>query len=356
MEIFETELAGNHLIDWGQGGLAFVGLWLAFILVRKIVSRQTREKNVAPLGVIHDLVSIQISKLGLPVYLPFSLIVASRFLKPMPELHTWLFYALMAGIAFRVVRFGQALIHLALDRALSGAEGERRSELIMLRNLSWVISALLWLLAGIFVLSNAGINVSSALAGLGIGGVAVALAAQKILGDLFASIGLLLDKPFHVGDLIGVNDATGTVERIGMKTTRIRSVSGEELIMPNSILASSKISNFSLAFKRRVALTLRLAPSASADQRRLLVTWVTEALASVSRVELEVVQFSSFGDSTLNYDVSYFVPANDPEFKINAQHEANLAIAERLDREGVRLAFPTQTLNFSKETAEIFRN
>jgi small-conductance mechanosensitive channel len=355
MEILNTELAGNRLMDWAQGVLAFIGLWLVFILLRSIVQRQILIKSEQPNLSMNEVVLTQLSKLGLPVYLPFSLIAASRFFKPIPELHTWLFYALMAGIAFRVVRFGQALIHFSLDHALSGAEGERRSELIMLRNLSWLISALLWLLAIIFVLSNAGINVSSALAGLGIGGVAVALAAQKILGDLIASVGLLLDKPFRIGDLIGVNDAMGTVERIGMKTTRIRSVNGEELILPNSTLTSSKISNFSRAMKRRVCLQLSLAASSSAEQRRSLVSWIAEALASVPRVELEVVQFSNFGESTLNYDVNYFVPANDSDYKINAQHEANLAIAERLDREGVVLAAPTRTLNFSKQTAEILK-
>jgi len=349
VDILNLRFAGNTLGEWGRAGLVLGGLWLFFILLsRFLLGRMKRTADAEPAR-IRDLALSEAGKLAIPVFLPCSLLLASRFIEVGQRAHTWLLYLLTAGITFRLVRFCQSLIGFALDHALSEAHGDRRSELAALRNLSWIFSALLWSLAGIFLLDNAGVNVSSALAGLGIGGIAIALSAQKILGDLFASVGILMDKPFRIGDLIGVHDPMlaperagsdaplGTVERIGLKTTRIRGVNGEELILPNSSLAAARISNFSRARRRRVSIALQLAPSTPGAQRRAVSTWIAEALATVPGAGFESVRFS-LEEPAGSYQVSYSVPANDPGFTIDAEHQANLAILERLEREGVALS------------------
>lgn len=349
MDILDTRFAGNRLEEWARAGLVFVGLWLAFILLSRIFLRRLKGKATST-GWVNELALSEAGKLAFPVFLPCSLIVASRFLDVSPKVHALLLYLLTAGITFCVVRFCQSLIGRALDRAHSEAQGARRSELAAVRNLSSIFNAVIWVLAALFLLGNAGIDVSGALAGFGIGGIAIALSAQRILGDLFASIGILVDKPFRIGDLIGAHDpmtafaghgsdeAIGTIERIGLKSTRIRGANGEELILSNSSLSASRISNFSRATRRRVGLKIEVSSSTGAGPRRALPRWIAEALATVPRTELEAAQFTGFGESHLTYEVSFFVPVNDPGFTLDTQHEANLAIFERLEREGVVLA------------------
>jgi small-conductance mechanosensitive channel len=351
LEILQNEVAGNRLLEWLQALGVFVSLWLGLWLLRRSLLRLLRSRLEAA-G--NDFLPTQLSKLGLPVFLPLSLIIACRLLKPMPELHTWLYYALVAGIAFRTVRFAQAAIQFGLDHAMSSAQGERKSELATLRSLTWIVGALLWFLAAVFVLANAGVNVSGALAGLGIGGIAVALSAQKILGDLFASISLILDKPFHVGDLIGSGDVQGTVERIGLRSTRIRSVSGELAILPNSLLASAKISNFSQATRSRLALSFTLPLSTPPALRRAFPALAAEALQGVPHAQLEAAQLSRSGESSLEFSVSFFVPANEPACS-NAAHEANLAILERLERAGIGFGPQVPVLELSKEAADLLK-
>lgn len=351
LHFLDRELAGSSLQQWLQATLLFLGLWLLFLLLKQVLQRRASFLDTQGSRPLHLLLLGQLSKLGLPVALPLFLLLSLRCLNDLPEAHKWIFYALMAGVAFRVVRFGQALIQFALDQALSSAEGERRNELATLRNLSWVANFLLWILAGVFILSNAGVNVSSALAGLGIGGIAVALSAQKVLGDLFASISILLDRPFRVGETIKVDEVVGNVERIGMRTTKVRSVNGEEITIPNSTLAQAKISNLSRASRRRVGLAFKLPLGTPAEKRQGLAAVVEAAVQSVPDAQFDLAQLGAFEEKGLDFEIGYFVPANDPQVTRNVQHEVNLAILAAFEERGIALSVPQKVEVLRPETA-----
>lgn len=203
---------------------------------------------------------------------------------------------------------------------------------------------LVWVLFLLLALANLGINVSHLAAGLGLGGIAIALALQTILGDLFASLSIVLDRPFALGDFIVIGDALGTVEHIGLKTTRIRSLSGEQLVFSNGELLKSRIRNFQRMHERRVLFTLGITydtPYAKVDSVRQIIRDIIQAQPDV---RFDRAHFKNFGDFSLVFEVVYFVLDPDYNRYMEIQAAINLALFKRFEEAGIEFAFPTQTL------------
>ena len=174
--------------------------------------------------------------------------------------------------------------------------------------------------------------------------MAVALAAQSILGDLFSAVAIYLDKPFEVGDFIVLDDYKGTVEHVGIKTTRVRSLSGEVLVFANSHLTSSRIRNFQLMKERRVVLNFGLVLQTPVDKVKAVPRVVKDIILNTEKVKLDRVHFSGLGESALQFEAVYFV--QDPDFNLymDLNQRILLSILEAFEAEGVRLAYPTRTL------------
>lgn len=215
----------------------------------------------------------------------------------------------------------------------------------MVRLLSQIV---LWSLGLIFILSNLGIEVTSLIAGLGIGGIAIAFALQSILGDLFSSFSIYLDKPFRVGDYIVVGDSSGTVEKVGIKTTRIRTLQGEELVIPNGELTSSRIQNFKRMQQRRNSIDFGVLYETPREKVARIPDLVREAFEKVGEGEFDRVHFTTFGDSALGFTVAYYVNSSDYVDFLNVQEAFNLNLMEVFEREGIEFAYPTQTLYIKK--------
>ncbi|WP_295906259.1 mechanosensitive ion channel family protein [uncultured Bdellovibrio sp.] len=190
-------------------------------------------------------------------------------------------------------------------------------------------------------LSNIGVNIGAMLAGMGIGGIAIALAAQNILGDLFGSLSIILDKPFVVGDYIVVGNDEGTVENIGVKTTRVRSLTGEELIFANKDLLESRVKNFKRMWKRRVSLKFSVPLETSSEKLKQIPDWVKEYVVAISLLQFERCHFSGIGESFLKFETVFWV--NDPSFAkyMDLQQELLLKLIDRFRAENVQLAIPT---------------
>lgn len=197
---------------------------------------------------------------------------------------------------------------------------------------------LIWIFAFLTTLSVLGVDITALVAGLGIGGVAVALAVQNILGDLFASLSIVLDRPFEVGDFIQVGDHMGSVERVGLKTTRIRSLSGEELIFANSDLLASRIRNYKRMAERRVVFTFGVGYDAPRERLAALPGAVAAWLKARPRVRFDRAHFQGFGEFALNFEVVYFVLSADYVEYMDIQQALNLALMEMLEKEGLSLA------------------
>ncbi|MEM9996781.1 MAG: mechanosensitive ion channel family protein [Bacteroidota bacterium] len=199
-------------------------------------------------------------------------------------------------------------------------------------------------LALLLILSNLGVEVTALVASLGIGGIAVALAAQNILGDLFAALSIVLDKPFVVGDFLNVGEFLGSVEKVGLKTTRLRSLSGEQLIFSNSDLVKSRVRNFKRMEERRIVFGFGVTYQTTAAQLEAIPTWVRAIAEAEPNVRFDRAHFKQFGASSLDFEVVYFV--TDPDFAIymDRQQAINLAIVRKFEEEGIDFAYPTQTL------------
>lgn len=237
------------------------------------------------------------------------------------------------------VRAALALIlHVLTDSWAAG----RADETSALQSVVPILKIVLWTLGLVFFLDNVGVKVSAVVAGLGVGGVAIALSAQAVLGDLLSHVAILFDRPFAIGDFITVDDFSGTVDRIGIKTTRLRSVSGELLVFPNSSLTSSRIRNFKSMRKRRVLFGFGVVYETPTETLREIPAVVRKIVEETPDAEFERAHFASYGDSSLNFEVVYHVVTGDYTRYMDAQQAINFRLKEELERRRVGFAYPTR--------------
>jgi small-conductance mechanosensitive channel len=230
---------------------------------------------------------------------------------------------LVGGV--QLATWGNILIAHVLEARVAELRGSDPASATTLNGVTILVRGLLWLVLVLLALDNLGVDISALVAGLGIGGVAIALATQNILGDLFASLSIVLDKPFVVGDFIVVGDLMGTVEHVGLKTTRIRSLSGEQLVFSNSDLLASRVRNFKRMSERRVLFTVGVTYQTSADQ-----------LAAIP-------------DSALTFEIVYYVLDPDYNRYMDTQQRVNLDIFRRFEGAGIEFAYPTRTVYLRSE-------
>ena len=213
--------------------------------------------------------------------------------------------------------------------------------------MSWGLRTLLWSVVLLAILSNVGVNITAFIASLGVGGIAVALAVQNILGDLFASLAIAVDKPFEVGDFVAVGSVSGTVQVIGLKTTRIRSLQGEQIVMSNTDLLKQTISNFRMLERRRIVFGFGVTYDTTPEQAEAIPAIVRKLIEAHPKLRFDRAHFKAFGASSLDYEVVYIV--EDPAFSVymDMQQAVNLGLMRELKALGVEFAFPTRTVHIA---------
>ena len=217
--------------------------------------------------------------------------------------------------------------------------------------IAFLAEVALWIILVLMVLDNLGVNITTLVASLGIGGIAIALAVQNILGDLFASLSIALDKPFVAGDFIVIDGMMGSVKHVGLKTTRIQSLSGEELIFSNADLLKSRIRNFKRMAERRVVFQIGLVFGTPPEKLKRVNDIIRDAVLAHPDVRLDRTHFKAIGASSLDFEVVYYVLNPDYNRYMDIQQAINLTLMERLESEGIRFAFPTQTLHIESPRA-----
>jgi len=210
--------------------------------------------------------------------------------------------------------------------------------------LNFIGRVVLWALILLLVLDNLGFNITALVAGLGVGGIAVALAMQTILGDLFASLSIVLDKPFVMGDFLIVDDLLGTVENVGLKTTRLRSLSGEQLVLSNSDLLKSRIRNYGRMYERRVVFNIGVTYQTTREQLIKIPKIIFDAVKLQDKTRFDRSHFKEYGDFSLNFESVYYVKGPDYNEYMDIQQAINLYLHEVFEQEGIEFAYPTQTV------------
>ncbi|WP_081884862.1 mechanosensitive ion channel family protein [Paraburkholderia kururiensis] len=272
-----------------------------------------------------------------------ALLTGSNFLT-MPEKwsnrldHLWFLV-----IGFQIASWLSRAVTLWAQRRLTPQGAVTHNPVITTMG-AWIARTLLWTVLVLAILANMGVDITAFVASLGVGGVAVALAVQNILGDVLASLAIGLDKPFEIGDFIVFNDIAGSIEHIGLKTTRIRSLSGEEVVCGNTALLKNTIHNYKRMKERRIVFGFGVTYDATTGQLREVPALVKRAVEGAGNTRFDRAHFKAFGTSSLDFEVVYYVTSPDYNLYMDVQQRINLELMDGLYRMGLGFAFPTRTV------------
>lgn len=323
---------------------------LAIKVFEGIVLRRMKARASATETKLDDFLVEVIDKAAIPVLFFGTFYLA---LQPL-TLHAKFERAMsLFGIAlgtYVIVRFLSALLSHYFEHYWLVREEDRPRKQSM-RKLLPIAKGLIWAAGLTFLLDNMGFKISTVVAGLGIGGVAFALAAQAILGDLFSYFAIVLDRPFLVGDYITVGEFAGWVEHIGIKTTRLRSQTGEQLIVPNKDLTGSRLRNFRRMERRRVQLTVGVTYQTRPELISAIPAIIEGIIKDIEHVEFERAHLKTCGAYSLDYETVFNIKGNDYMQYMDIQQAFNLALLSEFRARRIELAYPTQTVvNVIKDT------
>jgi small-conductance mechanosensitive channel len=344
---FQTSFLGNSIRNY----LIFLAVFIAGLLIIKVIKsislhrlKKWSEKSATT---IDDFLLEIFEKKLIPLfyfgvfYLSFNSLTLTDSVRRIID---------VAGIIILTyfgLRFILALINYSLERYWVRKEVDKTRQ-GSLKGIITIIKVAVWGIGITFLLDNLGFEISTVIAGLGIGGIAVALAAQTILGDLFSYFVIFFDRPFEVGDFIIIDSYLGTIEHIGIKTTRVRSLGGEQLVFSNTDLTNSRIRNYKRMEKRRVVFKLGVIYQTTSEQLKEIPPIIRKAIEGVKDTVFDRAHFSSYGDFSLDFEIVYYVMSSDYNKYMDIQQEINFAIMEEFEKRGIEFAYPTQTLFMEK--------
>ncbi len=258
----------------------------------------------------------------------------------------WLGIVAVAALALQVGLWLNGGIRAWIDNKLNAEDVHTRNPVI-LAMLGWMMRIAIWATLLLVILSFAGVNITAFVASLGVGGVAIALALQNVLGDLFASMSIGLDKPFEVGHFINFGNIYGTVRHVGVKTTRLAALSGEEVIVGNADLLKNTVHNYGRMSTRRIVFGFGVTYDTDRQLLRQIPDMVHEIIDSLDDMRFDRAHFKSFGDSSLDFEVVYTMTNPDYGLFMDRQQVINLTLMDRFDEAGIEIAFPTRTLHMA---------
>lgn len=349
MEFLNTEYYGNsiqsYLISVGMilGGMLIIRLFRKSILIRLKKWASTTETN------FDDYVVSAVERFILPMLNVGVMYLAVKYLNLGEEGSKVLRNAFVVAFTFYAIRLGTSSLKILLESYAKRQEGGEE-KVKQLKGIMIVINIIIWSLGAVFLFDNLGYNVTAIVTGLGIGGLAVALAAQTILGDLFNYFVIFFDRPFEIGDYIVVDDKKGNVEYVGIKTTRIKSLTGEQIIISNSDLTNSRVHNFKRMERRRIVFNIGVTYQTTPEQLRAIPGSITKIIVDQKDAQIDRCHFSSFGDSSLNFETVYYVTEPDYAKYMDIQQSINLQVFDAFFKEKIDFAYPTQTLFIEKSS------
>lgn len=339
---------GDHwpavTVGLGAALATYLALRFAVGLMRRAVKRLAREQDYSAGDILRRLVQAT-SPLSI---LLFSLIVGVNLATGNARVEEITGTALALIAIFQLALYLRALLLAMVHRQASRAAAEGSALKSGMNILVWFVNTAVICIALLLMLDNFGIDVTALVAGLGVGGIAIGLAAQGIFKDLFSALSILFDKPFEKGDFVIVGAILGTIEEIGLKTTRIRALSGEQVVIGNAALLDERIQNFGRMYERRVAFEFGLIYQTSAQKLREAKRIVEEIIHSAPNARFDRVHFHRFGASSLDFEVVFWVTSPDYNMFMDVNEQVRLAMVERFAEAGLDFAYPTQTVFYAE--------
>jgi small-conductance mechanosensitive channel len=340
-----------HSVCWGNTVLDYLYVvggiflaWLVLQVIKRWILKWIKKVAGGSKTNLDDVAISAVEKFVIPyAYLLINYAIITQ-LKLSPKVAHILYVAITVITIFYAIRaINHALqfsVHLYMRR-----RNEAEARIFQLKGILNVIKVIVWGLGLLVLLENLGYNVTTIIAGLGIGGIAIALAAQNILSDLFSYFVIFFDKPFEIGDAINVGAESGTVEQIGIKTSRIRTVGGEELVMPNAELVKTPIHNFKRQQKRRVVFNLRVVYSTHPQVLQQIPDIIKQVIATKPDVAFDRAHLQALQDYYLNYEIVYNILSADYNLYMDVQQAIYIEILNEFRNREIELALPVQNIN-----------
>jgi small-conductance mechanosensitive channel len=340
----DYELYGGTVQDWLVAGAIFLAGVTLFPLIHALVARRAVRLAEARDLTWGTAVAEAFRRTRFWFLVLLSAYLGSLFLTLPAKARDVVEAATILALLVQAAIWGNTAINIGLERYARRQQQKDPAAVTTVSALGFIGKLVFFVVLVLLALDNVGIEVTALIAGLGIGGIAIALATQSILGDLFASLLIVLDKPFVLGDFIITGDFQGNVEKIGLKTTRLRSLSGEQLVVSNNDLLQSRIRNFKRMIERRVLFSLGVTYDTPREKVAVIPGMIREIIESQPDVRFDRAHFKEFGPYSLNFEVVYYVLKPEYGVYMDRQQSINLAIFDRFAEHEIEFAFPTQTL------------
>ena len=344
VDVSTLSVYNNDLIRWLVALGVVVGLFIGLrLLIGQVIRRLSALASRSETDV-DDLVVKLIDRTKWLVLLAVAIYGGSLALALPADVESLIASLVVIALLVQLAIWGSEFLSFWIDRQIEKRVEDDAATATTLSALHFVGKLTLWLVVFLLALANLGINISALIAGLGVGGIAVALALQGLLTDLFASLSIVMDKPFVIGDFVIVGEYMGTIEHIGLKTTRVRSLSGEQLVFSNNDMLNSRIRNYKRMQERRILFTLGVTYDTPADKLERIPAMIREIIESQELTRFDRSHFKSYGDFALLFETVYYVLTPDYNVYMDIQEQINLAIYRKFEQEDVEFAYPTQTL------------
>jgi small-conductance mechanosensitive channel len=334
----------NELYDWAVAGLLVVAVVCTLAVLRYVMTRVVGALAKRTTTELDDYLAQVIAGTRLWLLFPLALYAGASALELPSKLEQLIELVVVVALVLQVVLWINGFIGFWLERQVEKRRGVDGEGVTALTLLGFAARVVVWALMLLLILDQLGFDITALVAGLGIGGVAIALAVQNILGDLFASLSIVLDKPFVVGDFVVVDELAGSIEHIGLKTTRVRSLGGELIVFANNDLLKSRIRNFKRMYERRVLFSVGVTYQTSLEKLERIPAILRETVERRKQTRFDRAHFKAYGDSALAFEVVYYVLSPDYNLYMDTQQAINLEIYRRFSEERIEFAYPTRTL------------
>lgn len=350
LDWLDYTILGNPLRAWAtSAGILLIALGVLF-LARRLLRRRLQKLVNSTDGVFFKVARHVVGQSKGWFLLLIAVNVSLRSIEAGDRFDTIFGRLLVIGMLIQmgiwaVAGFGR-FMKLRREEQLE----EDASTVAAMDIVSFLMRVSIWAIVFLLVLDNLGVNITALVAGLGVGGIAVALAAQNIISDLFASLSIVLDRPFVLGDFLAIDNFYGNVEKVGLKTTRIRSLSGEQLVFSNNDLLNSRIRNYGQMMERRIVFKIGVVYDTPHEKLAQIPEIVTDIMDKQESARFDRAHFQSFGAYSLDFEIVYYVESSDYKLYMDIQQAVNLELFRRFSEAGIEFAYPTQTLYVNQET------
>ena len=346
-EFLEKEFWNNTVSDYLIFAAALFVSLIVILVIKKIIVSRLKKKAEKTETTLDDAAVKLVSHYIIPLTLLAAVFFSLKLLV-LPEKLDRAVYVITLAIVMMLAALALSkFVIFIFNKYWEKKTGVQNDTSV--RWIGVIIKTAVWAVALLLFLDNLDIKITALIAGLGVGGIAIAFAANAILQDLFSFVTIFFDRPFEIGDFINVGEMSGTIEHIGVKTTRVRSLSGEQLIFSNRDLTNSRIRNYKRMENRRVAFTLGVTYDTPGEKLRVIPGLMKEIIDSVDNTNFDRAHLKSFGDFAILFEVVYFVLSQDYALFMDVNQEINLKIKDGFEKLGVEFAFPTQSIYIEKQ-------